>query len=286
MDDGSKKGEVIQRMNYYPFGAEFCDNSTKSYVQNHKYNGKEFDHMHGLNTYDYGARQNDPVLCRWDRMDPLCEKYYSTSPYVYCKNNPMIFTDPDGDTTRVSISNVPSGLQGPLFIIGTKNEWKNVDLYPMTVTDDKCDIATNYLVTRDALTKKNGVITNYAFEPEGNEGTYDGVIHDYPRGRGVKALVLMNNKSMKLKTDSQRPLSPYGKKQGEVEGAMIHVGGWYDWYEGGTHMQQLAGSEACFGVAGGTESIISFINDILERMDRNGDKAVRITIEKRGNIWK
>ena len=30
MDDGSKKGEVIQRMNYYPFGAEFCDNSTKS----------------------------------------------------------------------------------------------------------------------------------------------------------------------------------------------------------------------------------------------------------------
>ena len=286
MDDGSKKGEVIQRMNYYPFGAEFCDNSTKSYVQNHKYNGKEFDNMHGLNTYDYGARQYNPVTGRWDRMDRYSEKYYPHSPYVYCKNNPMIFTDPDGDTTRVSISNVPSGLQGPLFIIGTKNEWKNVDLYPMTVTDDKCDIATNYLVTRDALTKKNGVITNYAFEPEGNEGTYDGVIHDYPRGKGVKALVLMNNKSMKLKTDSQRPLSPYGKKQGEVEGAMIHVGGWYDWYEGGTHMQQLAGSEACFGVAGGTESITRFINDILERMDRNGDKAVRITIEKRENIWK
>lgn len=40
------------------------------------------------------------------------------------------------------------------------------------------------------------------------------------------------------------------------------------------------------GVAGGTESITSFINDILERIDRNGDKAVRITIEKRENIWK
>lgn len=51
-------------------------------------------------------------------------------------------------------------------------------------------------------------------------------------------------------------------------------------------MQQLAGAEACFGVAGGTEAITSFINDILERMDRNGDKAVRITIEKRENIWK
>ena len=83
-------------MDYYPFGAEFCDKNTKNFVQNHKYNGKEFDHMHGLNTYDYGARQYNPVTGRWDRMDPLCEKYYSTSPYAYCRNNPVKFIDPDG----------------------------------------------------------------------------------------------------------------------------------------------------------------------------------------------
>ena len=86
---GNNKSYVIQRMNYYPFGAEFCDGGTKSYVQNHKYNGKEFDHMHGLNTYDYGARQYNPVTGRWDRMDPLCEKYYNVSPYNYCVNNPV-----------------------------------------------------------------------------------------------------------------------------------------------------------------------------------------------------
>jgi len=95
-DDGSKKGEVIQTMNYYPFGAEFCDNSTKNYTQKHKYNGKEFDNMHGLNSYDYGARQYNPVTARWDRIDPLAEKYYSTSPYVYCMNNPVRYIDPDG----------------------------------------------------------------------------------------------------------------------------------------------------------------------------------------------
>ena len=94
--DGSKQGEVIQRMNYYPFGAEFCDNSTKSYVQNHKYNGKEFDNMHGLNTYDYGARQYNPVTGRWDRMDPHCESYYNVSPYVYANNNPVMLVDLDG----------------------------------------------------------------------------------------------------------------------------------------------------------------------------------------------
>ena len=103
--NGISNGKVIQTMNYYPFGAEFCDNSTKSYVQNHKYNGKEFDNMHGLNTYDYGARQYNPVTARWDRMDPLSEKYYSTSPYAYCANNPVRFIDPDGmeiDTSNMN----------------------------------------------------------------------------------------------------------------------------------------------------------------------------------------
>ena len=57
---------------------------------------RHIDNMHGLNTYDYGARQHDPILGRWDRIDPLCEKYYSTSPYAYCANNPMMMVDPDG----------------------------------------------------------------------------------------------------------------------------------------------------------------------------------------------
>lgn len=83
-------------MDYYPFGAEFCDGGTKSYVQNHKYNGKEFDHMHGLNTYDYGARQYNPVTARWDRMDPHSEDYKDVSPFVYCHNNPVMKIDPDG----------------------------------------------------------------------------------------------------------------------------------------------------------------------------------------------
>ena len=56
--------------------------------------------MHGLNTYDYGARQYNPILGRWDRMDPLCEKYYSISPYVYCVNNPVNAIDPDGRIVR------------------------------------------------------------------------------------------------------------------------------------------------------------------------------------------
>ena len=91
-------GTVRQVTNYYPFGTPYCDSPSAQSpdLQPYKYNGKELDRMHGLDTYDYGARQYDPVLCRWDRMDPLCEKYYGISPYAYCAGNPVKLVDPDG----------------------------------------------------------------------------------------------------------------------------------------------------------------------------------------------
>ncbi len=89
-------GTVVQTMNYYPLGAQFCDGSATSDVQPYKYNGKELDKMHGLNTYDYGARQYNPITARWDRMDPLAEKDPAISPFVYCRDNPMNAIDPDG----------------------------------------------------------------------------------------------------------------------------------------------------------------------------------------------
>ena len=74
--------------------------------------------MYGLNTYDYGARQHDPILARWDRIDPLCEKYYGVSPYAYCGNNPVNRVDPDGriwdtilDVAFVAYDLVDAGIQ-------------------------------------------------------------------------------------------------------------------------------------------------------------------------------
>ena len=95
-DDGTQSGKVVQRMDYYPFGAQLCDGTTDGDYQPRRYSGKEMDRMHGLNTYDYGARQYNPVTARWDRVDPLSEKYYDVSPYAYCGNNPVIRIDKDG----------------------------------------------------------------------------------------------------------------------------------------------------------------------------------------------
>ncbi|WP_051651950.1 RHS repeat domain-containing protein [Prevotella sp. P6B1] len=91
-------GAVKQVTNYYPFGAPYADTSAaiNPDFQPYKYNGKELDKMHGLNTYDYGARQYDPILARWGRIDPLAENFYKITPYNYCMDNPCNTTDPDG----------------------------------------------------------------------------------------------------------------------------------------------------------------------------------------------
>ena len=76
----NESGTAEQVTHYYPFGGIIADLSTGQDIQKYKYNGKELDGMHGLNTYDYGARQYFSILGRWGRTDPLCEKYYSLSP--------------------------------------------------------------------------------------------------------------------------------------------------------------------------------------------------------------
>lgn len=81
-------------MEYLPSGAIF--RRTGYDIQNRRFCGKEELSMHGFNMYDSGARLQYTLVPRFSTMDPLLEKYYDISPYVYCANNPVRFIDPTG----------------------------------------------------------------------------------------------------------------------------------------------------------------------------------------------
>ena len=101
----SQTGTASDRSDYYPYGMQMghndpnkglallTDGSAKTAF---KFSGKELDVMHGLNLYDSQARWYDPCIPILPTPDPMAEKYYSISPYVYCGDNPMNRIDPTG----------------------------------------------------------------------------------------------------------------------------------------------------------------------------------------------
>ena len=100
----SQTGAVEQQAQYYPSGAIMTSISEGISQQPYLYSGKELDRMHALDWYDFGARHYDAALLRWHSIDPLCEKYYHISPYVFCANNFINAVDKDGREVHPSDS--------------------------------------------------------------------------------------------------------------------------------------------------------------------------------------
>ena len=87
-------GEVVQHIEYVPFGEVFIEERNSIWNTPYLFNAKEFDEETGL--YYYGARYYDPRLSLWISTDPLQEKYPHINSYCYTANNPVLFVDPDG----------------------------------------------------------------------------------------------------------------------------------------------------------------------------------------------
>ena len=87
-------GEVVQHIEYVPFGEVFIEERNSIWNTPYLFNTKEFDEETGM--YYYGARYYDPRLSLWISTDPLQEKYPHINSYCYTANNPILFVDPDG----------------------------------------------------------------------------------------------------------------------------------------------------------------------------------------------
>ncbi|MFV0554777.1 MAG: RHS repeat domain-containing protein [Mangrovibacterium sp.] len=87
-------GEVVQHIEYVPFGEVFIEERNNVWNTPFLFNGKEYDSETGL--YYYGARYYNARVSLWYGVDVLAEKYPSMSPYNYCSWNSIMKIDPDG----------------------------------------------------------------------------------------------------------------------------------------------------------------------------------------------
>jgi RHS repeat-associated protein len=104
-----KKSPVVQMDDYYPFGLTFNSYQRENSTQNrHLYNQgtgpktflteRVFDL--GLNIDLTRYRAYDPAIGRWWQVDPLAaavDELRSLTPYNYSYNNPIRYSDPEGD---------------------------------------------------------------------------------------------------------------------------------------------------------------------------------------------
>ncbi|MBE0393813.1 hypothetical protein BJQ96_03686 [Flavobacterium sp. PL0002] len=90
----TRNGSISQHVEYIAFGEILFEEHSSSFSSPYLFNGKELDRETNLSYY--GARYLDMKTSLWLSVDPLAEKFSNQSPYSFCFNNPIRYTDPTG----------------------------------------------------------------------------------------------------------------------------------------------------------------------------------------------
>lgn len=224
------RGPVLEESHYYSFGMVIPNLSTSAIGKGenrYKYNGKElqsreFSDGSGLEWEDYGARMYDAQIGRFFKKDRFAELYFSLSNYQYTANNPINFTDENGDYIIINKRNKEGGIEISLmyengkayYYSNDKNgnivkgrEWDGTDAFVKQTISDLSKISTTFLgnsIIKDLQSSKYSYTIGSAqtllqsgFSSNTTDGTGGGTILYFQRG-GKHADADINNSEIVL----------------------------------------------------------------------------------------
>ena len=125
-------GEIVQHVEYVPFGEVFIEERNNSWNTPYLFNGKELDEETGL--YYYGARYYNPRESVWLSVDPMFEK--TMTPYQYAYQNPIKYIDPTGMEGESADDIIIRGKDNHKWTIKAEGEDKTINV-PVNLGSDK-----------------------------------------------------------------------------------------------------------------------------------------------------
>ena len=284
-------GEVVQHIEYVPFGEVFIEERNNTWNTPYLFNAKEYDEETGM--YYYGARYYEPRISLWMSVDPLSEKSPNTSSYLYCFANPIKYIDPIG------LDSVYWGQNGEkLYTFGTdtketknyvvKTTMKTNEMYEDSNMDQK---GKSNPITQSEYEKtveeiKNGILTspNIVYigtskrlramleniKDDGTGGTSDNNNREY--SGDFKGSEIVNFKTGKV----QDPLRGNAITYGNPSFHSHPSGTKYFIFKGDRYKAswQQPPSKQDINTANKTQYVVGMANGIVYRYDKSGVHAI------------
>jgi RHS repeat-associated protein len=134
-------GADLETTEYMPFGVQRSHSGANA--SDYKYTDQELDNESGL--YNYDARMYDPVIGRFISADSVVNRLFDPqmlNRYSYCRNNPLLYTDPTGHILYIN------GIKDPDIYESVLRKLKKID--PSVVLTEVKEGSGKYQVSFDS----------------------------------------------------------------------------------------------------------------------------------------
>ena len=236
-----QNNQPVEQNSYYPYGSLMAATTAEG-VQSRKYGAKELDRENGLDWYDSQARMLMSDLGRTTTLDPLAEKYYSMSPYLWCAGNAIKNIDLFGDSIIVdNYGNIIRQNKGNDVYIQNKTKkginFVNIGNLDKQVTIDV--IYSNLLKKNSKEAKKLNLYNFYKYVKSGgkwdlknNRNTIYGLGNN-------KTSFLFNNKIMESQDVGNHHFGVVASSYGIPQDIALKCAGIYQIYSGTSHLKWI-----------------------------------------------